>query len=552
MPDWYEKVRGRTWIDVFIEVTDHFPERVFARCGNQTLTYGGLRQQVDEFATGLLHIGVRPGETVAVWMTNCLEFLLVQWATYRLGCTLLPLYSYYRSVEIEHGLRDTRASTLLTKRDFAGKVDPIEILLDVLPELGNESPHFSRLPDLRHVVTLEPWDLAGTVALEEISARGRSVEGEGLDWVRARTSPLDVMHVMYTSGTTGVPKGGLSMHGNNMASMHLWGKLARLAPDDVILCHVPLFTNFGALGASALGLYHGTSLVITEYFDPEHSLQLIEDARVTYIPGTPEMFRMILDHPRFPHTDVSTVRSAHVAGSACEPQLMGRIIDELAPEAMQAYGMSECGGLSTATTADDPPWARLETVGRPLANSRVAVFDPETGERVPHGEVGEIWFGDAEPGSCVGKGYLASPETTAAAITPSGWFRSGDLGLFDHGGYLRFIGRIKQMFTVGGFNVYPAEIERHLSALEGIEEAFVVGVPDERLGTVPAAFVVVHDAERRIPQLMDEMQSYLSSQKRPRIIWPIAREDLPMTPSGKVRRTDLEEWAAELWAKQRD
>lgn len=550
MTDWRAAVEGRAWIDVFVEQTERHAEREFARCGEETLSYGQLRERVDTLASGLLRSGVRPGETVALWMTNCLEFLVVQWATYRLGCTLLPLYSYFRRTELAHGLRDTRAVTLVTKRNFAGKADPQSILLEVLPELSDDEPQFAQAPHLRQVVTLEPWPLAGTRDLDDVLADGRPVERTGLDWIQARTGPLDVMHVMYTSGTTGLPKGGLSMHGNNMASMHLWGELAGLGAEDVILCHVPLFTNFGALAASALGLYHGSRLVVTEYFDARHSLELIERERVTYVPGTPEMFKMLLEDAAFAEVDTSSVRGAHVAGSALEPEVAERIIDELAPEAMQAYGMSECSGLSTATSAADPRWARIGTIGRPLAHNRVEIHDPTTQEVLPTGEVGEIWFGDTAPGSCVGKGYLGSPDETAAAITPQGWFRSGDLGRYDDHGYLHFAGRIKAMFTVGGFNVYPAEVERLMTAMDGVDGAYVVGVPDERLGTVPVAFLVADPDV--VTDVGKQLASSLSSQKRPRALWAIRQEDVPMTSSGKVALAELQERARALISRELD
>lgn len=550
MTDWYEAT-DRTWIDVFVEQTDRFSDRVFATCDEHELTYGELRERVDALATGLLQRGVRPGQTLSIFMTNCLEFLICQWAVYRIGCSLLPLYSYYKRAELEHALSDAGPTVLFTKGDLAGKVDARSVVTNLLPELDSTDERFVSAPSLRLVVTVDDWELPGAVQLDEVIQHGSPASEEGLDFVRGRTSPLDIMNVMYTSGTTGVPKGGLSMHRNNMATIHLWSELSGLGPQDVILCHVPLFTNFGGLYGSGLAMYNGSSLVLTETFDPGQSLDLVEERHVTYVPGTPEMFRMLLEHERFQDADTSSLRGGHVAGSYCPPELMNRIIEELASDVMQAYGMSENGGLSTVTGPDDAREARLNTVGRPLANSLVEIRDPETGERVEAGQEGEIWFGDARPGSCLGKGYMGAPGDTAAAITPEGWFRSGDLGRFDSDGYLHFTGRLKNMITVGGFNVYPREIQEFLEAMPLIRAAHVIGAPDERLGSVPVAFVVP-EGELDVDSVLAAAREQLSSQKQPRAIWPLREEQIPLNPTGKVHLAKLEEMAVERRAADRE
>ncbi|GAB3431220.1 class I adenylate-forming enzyme family protein [Actinophytocola sediminis] len=526
------------WVDLFVARTEERADAVYAASGERELTYGQLRRAVDELASALLADGVRPGQVLAVWMTNSVDFLVAQWATYRVGCALLPLYSYYREVELRHALTESRASVLFATSDFAGKTDPLPILRNLLVP---DEDGYAGLPDLRTVISVEQLDLPGVRTMADF-ADGVPVEHTGLDRIAARVAPTDVMNIMYTSGTTGLPKAGLSLHSNNLATITHWSEVAGLGQEDVVLGQVPMFTNFGCLYTNGLALYNGCRLEVTRTFDAGASLALIGSRGVTYIPGAPEMFRMLLSHEDFPKTDTSTVRAAHVAGSAVDPELMRRVIDELAPNAMQAYGMSECGGLSTVSSARDPLARRLDSVGRPLPSADVRVVDPETGDEQPVGAVGEIWFGDVTPGSCVGKGYLASPDATAAAITPAGWFRSGDLGRFDDDGYLYFVGRSKNMITVGGFNVYPAEVERHLQACPGVAAAFVVGVPDERLGSVPVAFVVP-DGQVSADAVLAFMRERVSSQKQPRRVWLVATDDLPRTPSGKIRVADLTELA---------
>ncbi len=534
---------AQTWISVFVRATDTHPESIYARHASQILTYGSLRERTDRLASSLLELGVRPGQTLAIWSTNSLDFLVAQWATYRLGCALLPLYSYYRVEELKYALNESRAEVLFTTADFAGKVDPLQELDRLLPELATGDGQFTNCPHLKQVVSMGPMPLRGVAEMEELISETR-VEERGLAWIASRVAPQDVMNVMYTSGTTGVPKAGLSMHGNNLASISEWSALAGLGATDVILNHVPMFTNFGALYANALTLFNGASMTVTKVFDAAESLRLIRESDITYVPGSPEIFRMLLDHPDFVHTDTSRVRSAHVAGSAISSELMTRIISEVAANAMQAYGMSECGGVATVTSAADPLAKRLESVGKPLPSVRVTVVDPESGSPLPVGKSGEIWFGDVKPGSCIGKGYLNSPRATAAALTPSGWFRSGDLGYLDNEGYLHFVGRLKNMMTVGGFNVYPAEVAQHLMTHPAVEDAHVVELPDHRLGTVPVAFIVITEGANVQPDdIIAYMRERVSSQKRPRRVWIIERSEIPMTPSSKISITELEQRA---------
>lgn len=534
------------WVDVFVRATEERPKSVYATSEDGQLTYGELRESVDRLASGLLKRGVRPGQVLAIWMTNGIDLLVAQWATYRLGCSLLPLYSYYRKSELEYALAESGAAVLFTARNFGGKTDPVATLLQVLPELQKEHSSFASFPNLQLVAGADDLGLAGVAPMAEI-ADVESIESEGLERIRSRISSFDIMNIMYTSGTTGVPKAGLSLHSNNLSSIREWSALARLGENDVILAHVPMFTNFGGLYANGLALYNGCRMEVTRTFDAAESLRRIDRCGVTYVPGSPEMFRMLLDHPDFSKTDVSRIQSAHVAGSAIEPELMRRIIDEFAPNAMQAYGMSECGGLATVSSDRDPIDRRLDSVGRPIGSVAVQIHDPLSGLELPLGEVGEIWFGDVDPGSCVGKGYLAAPQASAAAITPSGWFRSGDLGQFDLDGYLHFTGRLKNMITVGGFNVYPAEVERHLASHPSVVIAYVVGVPDERLGTVPVAFVIVNPPLAPAT-LMAFMAERVSSQKQPRAIWIVEASELPMTPSGKIRTGELADRAVKLLA----
>ena len=544
VPAWYDRT-DRTWIDVFTEQTDRRRDREFLKFGGQRILYGELRNAVDELTTGLIRGGVRPGAVVAIWMNNCVEWVVAQWATYRAGCALLPVSSYYRVPEVLHALREAQAVALVVRSTFIGKIDAKSMVLEMLPELEKSAdPLFEQMPSLRLVVTEKDWGLPGTRSISELRQLGRPVDQEALEFAGSRTAPTDVMNIIYTSGTTGVPKAGLSMHRNNMAAIECWSTFAGLDENVVLLCPAPLFGNIGCTYSSGITMYLGGRIVLTERFDPLACLHEIQAEAVTYMTGTPEMYRMILDHPQLTLTDFSTLRSAHVGGSTLEPDLAERLFQYI-PDALPCYGLSECGGPNTVVGPGDEMSLRLNSVGRPLPNVRLSVRDPETKAPCEVGQVGEIWLKDAYPASCIGKGYLASPEATAKAITTDGWFRTDDLGKLDSEGYVFFEGRRSNMITVGGFNVFPAEIERVMQQDSQIDRALVVGVRDERLGSVPAAFVVA-GPEVDLEQLRRNLSNQLSSQKLPRFIWPIADSEIPRTPTGKIRIADLQKRAARM------
>jgi len=535
----------RTWNQVLDDAAARQPDKVLFVFGEERITFAAFHARVEALAKGLIALGLRKGDVAAIWMTNGIDWAVCQFAIYRTGAVLLPLYSYYKKTELDYALGQAGVRLLIMADRFLDKIDALGILSEVLPELRGpaESPAFAGFPDLRTVIAADPLEALPTRrSLAEVEALGRRA-GSDLELLRrqAAISPFDVMNIMYTSGTTGFPKGGMSMHVTNLTTITLWSELAALTPADVILCHVPLFTNFGGLYAAGLGIRNGCTVVITEQFDAAESLRLIEAERVTYIPGTPSMFRMLLDHPDIRVRDLSSVRGGHVAGAPLTDTTMREIIEVLgARDIMQAWGLSECGGLSTVSTSAHPRDKRLRSVGKPLPSADVRVVDSTTLEPVPTGQSGEIILGDVHPGSCVGKGYFRMPEKTAAAITPEGWFRTGDVGHFDAEGFLHISGRVDDMFTVGGFNVYPAEIEKVLEQIDGIREAHVVPLPDHRLGSVPVAWVALEEGAAVAPEAITaHCRERMTAQKAPRRVFFYTPGELPMTPVGKVRKKEL-------------
>lgn len=544
LQDWYEESLT-TWPDILDRQSETHENRVFLTMDGQTITYGAFRKQVDRVARGLLALGVRKGDVAAIYMTNSIDWVICQFAIYKTGAILLPLYSYYRESELSYALKQAEVSVLIMQDQFLGKVDALAIAKAAIPELDTakaDSFESSAAPSLRHVIRVgKGADLESRQSLDAVVAHGATVAPRDLVARRSQLSPFDVMNIMYTSGTTGFPKGGMSMHVTNLVTTHQWSKLAGLGPDDVILCHVPLFTNFGGLYGAPLGMRNGARVVITEQFDARHSLQLIESEGVTYVPGTPAMFQMMLDHPDIATRNLSSMNGGHVAGAPLTDATMQGILDVLgAHRIMQAWGLSECGGLSTVSTADHPREKRLTTVGKPLESVILRIIDPETGADIDPGAQGEILLGDAQPGSCVGKGYWNMPEKTRESIDAQGFFHTGDVGFLDEEGYLHITGRVDDMFTVGGFNIYPAEIEKNLEEMAGVREAHIVPVEDRRMGNLTAAWIVADPVEGpNAEAVAHHVRARMTSQKVPRRVFFCAPQDLPRTPVGKLRKKEL-------------
>lgn len=544
LEDWYEESLI-TWPDMLDRQAAAHENRTFLSMDGRNVSYGAFRADVHRVACGLLALGVQKNDVVAIFMTNSIDWVICQFAIYKTGAILLPLYSYYRESELTYALTQAGVSVLIMQDQFLGKVDALAIAKTAIPELETATAsafESATIPSLRHVIRVgEGADLPSRHSLDDVIARGAAVPAEDLAARQRLISPFNVMNIMYTSGTTGFPKGGMSMHVTNLVTTHQWSKLAGLTPDDVILCHVPLFTNFGGLYGAPLGLRNGARVVITEQFDAAQSLRLIEEEGITYIPGTPSMFRMMLDHPDIARRNLSSVRGGHVAGAPLTDATMRDILEVLgARQIMQAWGLSECGGLSTVSTAEHPREKRLTTVGKPLESVVLRIINPETGADVAQGEQGEILLGDARPGSCVGKGYWKMHQKTRETIDPQGFFHTGDVGFLDDEGYLHITGRVDDMFTVGGFNIYPAEIEKRLEQMQGVREAHIVPVADHRMGNLPAAWIVAEPANPPTAEAVAQhVRAGMTSQKVPRRVFFCAPEELPRTPVGKLKKKDL-------------
>jgi fatty-acyl-CoA synthase len=524
-----EMPRSRTLPDLLDEMAARYPDRDAVVGGHERLTYAEYRTRVRQLAKGLHRLGVRRGDKVALLLDNRTEWLLTDFAVQLLGATLVAVSTWSRQRELEYVLRHSDASMLVTMDRFRG-----QDYLGMLDEIGRD-----RLPGLRSVVALGARGTDVT-PFDEMGKLGARVTDAIIDACQRAVTPDDVAYILYTSGTTSTPKGVQLQHRGLIENMFSIGERQHLTPDDRMWMGISLFWGFGCENALLAVMTHGGSIVLQAEFDAGEALALIERERCTVYYGTPNIALALWEHPDRARRDLSSLRTGAAIGS---PQAMQMAMDLGAREICNVYGLTECYGNSTVTDAHDPVEVRLHTVGRPLPGMELRIVDPATRRPLPQGEVGEVLIrGYMTPG------YYKDAEQNAAAFDADGWFVSGDLGLIDEDGRLRFRGRIKEMVKTGGINVAPVEVEEILLTHPAVEQVYVVGVPDPRKEEVLAAVVVLREGHETSP---DELRAFcrvsLAAFKVPQHVRLAKRAELPVTATGKVQKVKLQETlAAEL------
>jgi fatty-acyl-CoA synthase len=517
------------------EAAQRRPDRPFVVDGDRRLTFAETDERVDTLASALLARGVGHGDPVALWLPNGVEWLLVALATFRIGGVLVPLNTRYKPTEAEQVLRASRAKVLVLT-DHRWNIDFYGAACEIVPELGGSTPGAlasAALPHLRHVVAAAASSrLPGTTALDELLA-----EPADLDAVRTAEAAVrtdDTALVVYTSGTTGLPKGAMHSHvlirnvRNIAREMHI-------EDGDGVLGHMPLYHIAGFCTAFVPSLLQACTYYSVPHWEPDAAAALIEAERVAIFGGIPTHFIDLADSLERTPRDTSCLKSAWIGGANVSPAVAARAKEVLQLDALIAvYGMTETTSTTVMSKFEDPIELVCENKGLPVGDFEVAVFDPETGLARSQGQTGEVRV----RGHIVTQGYYHAPEATAAAITEDGWFKTGDLGVFDDRGYLKIVGRLKDMFIVGGTNAYPAEIEKQLEALPGVRQAVVVGVPHERLGEVGYAFVQSTDATTpSADDLLAACKKTLADYKVPRYVEFV--DTFPMTSTGKLERHRL-------------
>ena len=464
--------------------------------------------------------GVEAGDRVAVWCCNGAEWVVAALGTFAAGAVLIPVNTRWKGIEAADVLARSRARVLVTMTDFLG--------VDYTAMLGDAGID---LPWLGTVVTARGAASGRAVSWLEFVERGT---GDSLAEVARRSAALgseDPSDILFTSGTTGSPKGVVMTHGRTLTVATDWVAMAGLAPGDVYLQVNPYFHMFGLKAGILASVAAGATMLPEPVFDTSRVLARVAAERVTVLPGPPTLYQSILDDPNRDRYDLSSLRVA-VTGAADIPvELIRRVHDELPfSVVVTGYGLTE-GGTACATSPDDDPEVVATTVGRPRPGFELRLVGE--GERdVPDGEAGEVLL----RGASVMVGYLDDPEETAEALSADGWLHTGDLGVIDESGRLRIVGRVKDMFIVGGFNAYPAEIENALLRHPDVRQVAVIGIPDLRLGEVGMAFVVV-DGDITPERIIEWSRGQMANYKVPRAVEIV--DDLPRNATGKVVKDEL-------------
>jgi fatty-acyl-CoA synthase len=487
-------------------------------------TWAELWTQVDRAARGLLARGVAKGDRVGIWAPNRAEWVVTQYATARVGAILVNVNPAYKTVELGFALEQSGITLLVTARgyrqsDYVGMIDQVR----------------SRCPALAGVLVLEDeWD--------DLLAAG---DGVGDAELAAREATLqfdDPINIQYTSGTTGAPKGATLSHHNILNNGHFIAETLRYTELDRVCVPVPFYHCFGMVIGNLACLTRGACVVVPgESFDAGSVLEAVAAERCTSLYGVPTMFIAELEHPRFAELDLTSLRTGVMAGAPCPVETMRRVRESMHMEEVTiCYGMTETSPVSVQTSPDDPVEKRVSTVGRVHPHQEVKIVDPATGAIVPRGVPGEI----CTRGYSVMLGYWGNDVATRESIDAAGWMHTGDLASMDEDGYLRIVGRIKDMIIRGGENIYPRELEEFLLTIPGVSDAYVIGIPSARYGEEVMAWVRLAEGSSLTPEeLAESCRGSIATYKIP-ARWKLV-DSFPMTVTGKIQKYRMRELAIE-------
>ncbi len=513
-----------------------FPDRAAVVFKDERVTYADLKRRADDFARGLLTLGLRAGDHVVLWMPNRVEWNVANLGIAKIGAVTVTCNSRYKAREVEYVLRQSDAKALIMVDRFAAaSVNYLEILRELGPG--------DRFPALRHVIVLGGSERpGGTLGFEDVERAGRA-GGADLDAVRVR--PEDAAEMLYTSGTTGEPKGCLLSHGNMYFKCRVYTDLHAWTSADRCLVPVPYFHIFGSMGGIAANCLVGSTQVLMDVFDPLEAMRLIEAERVTIFSGVPTMFITVLGHPAFGTRDLRSLRTGSIGAAPVPVEIMRRILDRergLGMDALVVYGLTEATGGTHWTRPGDPLERRVSTVGLRTAEIEDRVVDAATGREQPPGEEGELCI----KGPTLMIGYYNKPEATAEKIR-DGWLHTGDMAVKDAEGYVRITGRLTDMIIVGGFNTYPAEIEDFLLRHPKVLDVSIVGVPDAIMGEAVMAFVIPKEGASLEPEeIIAFTRGKIANFKVPKYVEIVDR--FPLTGSGKVQKFRQKAYAVEKYA----
>ena len=513
--------------------------------GREALSFRGRRQTftelaagVDRVARGLMALGVRPGDKVALWLLNRPEWIEIAFAVMKIGAVLVPINTRMRTEDVAYIVDQSDSSTLILA-ERSGPIDYLGMVRELVPE--GAAPGAGRLPKLKQIVVLGEQPRPSTVPWPMLIERGGAVSAAAIEQRAAAVDRDALAFLMYTSGTTGFPKGAMHAH-QMIRNVTERGFRLAITEQDAIMMYLPLFHLFAFSEGMLMSLVTGARQVLTEGFDPAESLELIARERATIVHGFDTHYKELCEaHDRQPH-DVGSVRTGIFAAGMASSIEIGRRARKLFGPLVSGYGMSEFGVGAAIGSLDSTEEQSCEASGYPAPGYEVRVVDPDTGRDQPAETPGEIFV----RGYTLMRGYYNKPEATAAAIDADGWMHTGDMGLLRADGHLRFMGRYKDMLKIGGENVDPMEVEAFLVTHPAIQACSVVGLPDARLAEVAVAFVQVAPGHTLSEQeVVEHCRGRVASFKIPRHVLLV--DEFPMTSSGKVQKVKLRERARREW-----
>ena len=523
---------GETIGENLRRTAESFPNAEALVVGHQNYraTYQQLWDQTATVARGLLARGLRKGDRVGIWSPNRAEWVVLQYATARIGAILVNINPAYKTAELSYALQQSGTSMLVLAKSFR-----TSNYVAMLEEVRKDCP------ELRESIVIDDdWsallDDARQIPTEELSALERSLQFD------------EPINIQYTSGTTGFPKGATLSHHNILNNGFFVGEALRYTEHDRVCIPVPFYHCFGMVLGNLACTTHGACMVVPgESYEALAAMETVQAERCTALYGVPTMFIGELDHPRFSEFDFSSLRTGIMAGSPCPVEVMRKVQSVMhMPEVTIAYGMTETSPVSTQSSTDDPLGKRVSTVGRIFPHVEIKIVDPATGEVVPRGQAGEL----CTRGYSVMLGYWNNPEATSQAIDAGRWMHTGDLATMDDEGYINIVGRIKDMIIRGGENVYPREVEEFLYTHPDISDVQVIGIPSERYGEEVMAWVKLREGASVTDEaLIAFCRGKIATYKIPRY-WKFV-DAFPMTVTGKIQKFKMREAAvAELGLEQ--
>lgn len=510
---------------------------------NYFRTWKELNDEADLIARGMMSLGVKKGDHVAIWATNTPEWILTLFAAAKIGAVLVTVNTNFKIFELEYLLRQSDTKLLVMIGGFKNN-DYVATVNELLPELKTTSGEIEseHLPFLKRVVFAGKETPEGMLNFEDLKILGGDFPVEIYEENKKTLNTHDVVNMQYTSGTTGFPKGVMLTHYNILNNGKTIGDGMKFTKNDKLCITVPFFHCFGLVLAMMACITHGTTMVPVERYSPVPVMNAISVEKCTAVHGVPTMFIAMLEHAQFNNFDFSSLRTGIMAGSPCPIEVMKKVIDKMnMSEIVIVFGQTEASPGCTMTTTSDSIDKRVNTVGRAFPGVECKIIDPESGEELPVNTPGEF----CARGYNIMKGYYKMPEATAQAIDKDGWLHTGDLCTVDEDGYYKVVGRIKDMIIRGGENIYPKEIEECLYTCDKVSDVQVIGVPSEAYGEEVMACVILKEGEEMTEEEVKEfVGARMAKHKVPRYVRFV--DSFPTNAAGKIQKFKMREEAIEI------